>query len=77
MIQVGDTVRVLDPDGFIAAFASKVRDRDGVVESVFTRQGGSSLSVRVRFLKRNGRGKEFTHILRPMDLVVTQAAAVN
>ena len=75
MIQVGDTVRVKDPDGFNVAFGSKVRDRDGIVEAVYTPPGyGSQVRARVRFLKRNGRGKEFTEKINAHYLVVTVPA---
>ena len=55
----GSRVRVINPDCFVSSFANKVRDRVGIVERVFKRQGSNTVLVRVRFLKRGNRGKEF------------------
>jgi hypothetical protein len=70
MIKVGDIVRVKEPDRFKVAFSTRIKDRDGVVESVFTPLGwGAQVRARVRFLKRNGRGKEFIETININDLV--------
>lgn len=69
VIKVGDTVRVKDPDLFNVAFGSKIRDRDGIVEHVFTPpRWSSNTRATVRFLKRNGRGKEFTKTMNVLFL---------
>jgi hypothetical protein len=67
----GDTVRLKDPSRYLVSFAKKVADRDAVVlwvgplkHDMFKGQ------AKVRFLKRNGRGKEFEEVLRVSDLVV-------
>lgn len=74
-IKVGDTVRVKDPSHYLSAFAKKVTDRDGVIEEVGPDKHGYRAGyVKVRFLKRNGRGKEFTEWLSIRDLTVTGVA---
>lgn len=75
-IQVGDTVRVNNPDEYIVEFAKKVRDRDAVVQSVFPPLGrfNSNPMARVEFQKRNGRGKVFTEVMRASSLVVVKKA---
>ncbi len=71
-IHVGDTVRVKDPEIFLAEFGKKIRDRDAVVQSVFTPMGrfNSEPMVKVEFQKRNGRGKVFTDVMRLSNFVV-------
>lgn len=71
----GDVVRVRDPNDYLAAFAKKVTDRDAVVEWVGPDAHGQFKGrAKVKFLKRNGRGKEFTEILRADDLIIAPAA---
>lgn len=66
----GDIVRVKDPEGFISSFAKKVKDRDAQVLWVGpTPDGGFRNRAKVRFLKRNGRGKEFEEVLMISSLV--------
>lgn len=71
--KVGDIVRVMRPDQYNVTFARKVRDRDAVIERIFTPQGGTTTRVRVRFLKRNGRGKEFIETMLPRDIELSHA----
>jgi hypothetical protein len=74
-IKVGATVRVNNPDDYLSAFAKKITDRDGVVEEVGAGKHSSRIGyAKVRFLKRNGRGKEFTQWMYIRDLTVTGAA---
>ena len=61
----GDIVRVKDPNQFLAAFGKKIRDRDAEVVWV----GPTVLDMfkgqmEVKFQKRNGRGVEFSEIMR-------------
>jgi len=73
-LKLGDTVRIRNPEHFLAAFAAKVRDRDGVVEWVGPdRHGNHRNHVTVRFGKRNGRGKEFSERMHVRDLVLQPA----
>lgn len=72
---VGDVVRVKSPERYIVSFAKRIRDRDALVVWVGPNSHGMFLGrAKVRFLKRNGRGKEFEEILRTEDLVVFQPA---
>lgn len=67
----GDIVRLKDPSRYVASFAKKAADRDAVVLWVGPRQHGMFKDkAKVRFLKRNGRGKEFEEVLRKDDLVL-------
>jgi len=66
---VGDSVRVKDPDQFVAPLDKQLRDRDGVVLRVWTPLGHWRCRAAVRFGKRNGRGKEFEHSLSVGDLI--------
>jgi hypothetical protein len=64
-----DIVQIVNPDLFISAFARRVKDRDGVIEWVGPdRHGQFKDRAKVRFLKRNGRGKEFSEIMSTRDL---------
>ncbi len=73
--KVDDVVRVKDPSRFLITFAKKVTDRDAIVLIVEPKRGGGVYGdrVRVRFLQRNGRGKEFFEWLRTEDLVLKSA----
>lgn len=71
----GDLVRVQNPDRFITSLASRIRDRDAVVMSSFTPLGSKRERIRVRFLKRNGRGKEFEEIFYPDHLTLVKKAS--
>jgi hypothetical protein len=69
-LREGDAVRVR-PDllpRFTVSVANKVRDRSGVVEGFFIPLGSRMKYARVRFGKRNGRGKEFVDVWRADDL---------
>lgn len=56
----GDIVRVIDPDQFLQPLCAKLTNREGVVEWVGPDAHGQfEGQMWVRFLKRNGRGKEF------------------
>ena len=66
----GDVVRVLDPAKYIQSFSKRMEGRDAVVLWV----GPTKLNIFhcqacVKFLKRNGRGKEFQGMRRLKDLV--------
>jgi hypothetical protein len=65
----GDVVRVRDPAVFDKTFASKVRERDATVLWVGQQLGSATLSAKLRFHLRNGRGKEFVATLRAEDLL--------
>lgn len=69
-IERGDSVRVIDLDSFQVAFAKRVANRDAIVESIYTPAdwGKCNERVRVRFLKRGNRGKEFIENMRVSDL---------
>ena len=66
--QRGDTVRVRNPDNFLSLVVRKLTDRDAIVLWVGPHNGGFHNRAKVRFAKRNGRGKEFELILRVDDL---------
>lgn len=64
----GDVVRVIDPKGFLSAFEKRISNRDAVVEWVGPdRIGQWQGYMKVRFLKRGGRGLEFTEIMQMRD----------
>ena len=70
----GDVVRVIDPAGFFSAFAKKIADRDAVVVWVGPDSIGQfKHQMKVRFLKRNGRGQEFAEIMHQRDFVKAPA----
>jgi hypothetical protein len=72
----GDIVRLRDPSRYIVSFAKMAADRDAVVLWVGPRAHDMFRDhAKVRFLKRNGRGKEFEEVLRKEDLVLKQARA--
>lgn len=69
-VQPGDIVRVRHPEHYIVEFARKVKDRDALVLWVGpTPTGMFKGQAKVRFLKRNGRGKEFEEVMAVRDLV--------
>lgn len=68
-LNVGDVVRVLDPDGYLVEFAKKIRDRDATVVNLWIPQGGTSGYATLRFHKRGNRGKEFNETMRTAALV--------
>jgi hypothetical protein len=66
----GDVVRVKKPDVFLVAFAAKIANRDAVVQWVGpTANGMFKGRAKVKFLKRNGRGKEFEEVLWIDDFI--------
>lgn len=70
-LKPGDIVRLRDPERFIVSFATKARDRDAEVLWVGpTPNGMFKGRTKVRFLKRNGRGKEFEEVLATSELVL-------
>lgn len=70
----GDIVRVRRPDQFIKVFAEKIKDRDAqVLWSGPLPDGQFKGRTKVRFLKRNGRGKEFEEVMATNDLVMKVA----
>lgn len=71
-MKLGDTVRVRDPKGFIASFGKRIADRDA--EVVALGEGWRSGCVKVRFLKRNGRGREFEEWMRTASLEIRSPA---
>jgi len=73
---VGDTVRVLRPKDFESWLAKKLTDRVGVVTWVWEWKIVYGNRVRVRFGKRNGRGKEFDHVFHERDLMPVSAMEV-
>ena len=66
---VGDIVRVKQWNRYIVSFAKKIADRDAVVVSCSIPLGCGAFVARVRFLKRNGRGKEFEERFRVSELI--------
>lgn len=77
----GQAVKVADPKRFISSFEKKVTNRKAIVEDnildyALRRDSGNEKSfrgrVRVRFEKRNGRGKEFTEIMQESFLTEWQ-----
>ena len=72
MIEVGMKVMFKEEilEGYQVAFAKKVERREGIVESVYTPAGIGKprARVRVRWLKRGNRGKEFVEHHYPGDL---------
>ncbi len=64
----GDIVRVRDSNKYFVSFGRKVADRDAVVVRCFEVPVRGVKMVRLRFLKRNGRGKEFEETLRASDV---------
>jgi hypothetical protein len=66
---VGDSVRVKDPDSFLPPLDKKLRDRDGVVVRKWIPMGRARYRAVVRFGKRNGRGKEFEGSFSINDLM--------
>ena len=71
-LKPGDIVRVKDASRFITEFAKKIANRDATVIYVGSAHGALSVRARVRFHKRNGRGKEFEEVLRVSELERTQ-----
>jgi hypothetical protein len=65
----GDIVRVRNLNKYVVSFARKVADRDAVVIRCFEVAARGFKMVRLRFLKRNGRGKEFEETLRASDVI--------
>jgi hypothetical protein len=66
---VGDCVRVKDPRGWIARLRRQLADRDGVVLLKWRPTGTCYERVKVRFGRRNGRGKEFELTCYATDLM--------
>lgn len=72
-LQVGDIVRVKNPDDFISTFARKITDRDAVVIWVGPDSLGMNKGIAgVIFQKRNGRGKEFRERMSIRELQVVK-----
>lgn len=72
----GDLVRLKDPSRYLVSFAKMATDRDAVVLWVGPRAHDMFYDyAKVRFLKRNGRGKDFEEILRKSDLVLQPSRA--
>ena len=77
-LKAGDIVRVKTPEDFISEFAKKIADRDAVVIWAGPLSHGQfKHDVEVRFLKRNGRGKEFQQIMRKRDLVLKETGGAQ
>lgn len=81
--KVGSRVRVPDEiaQTYIKSFGDKIKEREGVVMWVSKYDSTEEArkdkfysshvnKVQVKFLKRNGRGKEFTEMMFPNDLVI-------
>ena len=71
---VGQRVRCRNPEGFLQPLRAKLRNRLGVVERVTPakapdqRYAGLTNRVEVRWLTREGRGKEFLEWMQPRDI---------
>ena len=72
--KVGQQVKCRDPEGFLQPLRAKLANRLGVVEEVAPAKApnpqytGLKNQVRVRWLKRNGRGNEFFEWMHPRDI---------
>lgn len=72
-MKVGDIVRITNPEFYKVAFANKIKDRDGVVEWIGPDiHGQFKGQAWIRFLKRNGRGKEFRERMAINELIVVK-----
>lgn len=72
VLEPGMVVRVADPESFQAEFSKKIANRDAVVIWVGPDKFGQfNHRVKVRFQKRNGRGKEFDEIIHERHLEPT------
>lgn len=68
----GDLVFVTDPESFIGA--KKLANRQAVVEWVGPDHIGQFKGrMKVRFLKRNGRGKEFDLVMQMRDFALCES----
>lgn len=80
LFQVGQVLRVREPEGFLSAFAKKIADRDATLMGNVMDFGSSPTGlpkefrgrILVRFEKRNGRGKEFTEIMHQRDFILKE-----
>lgn len=76
---VGQTVVCRDPEGFRADVKARLLGRKGVVEAINPSKRPDEYYcqrlnvVYVRWLKRNGRGKEFCMFMRPEDIDIVEA----
>lgn len=81
--KVGMRVRVPDEliSSFLTGFGNKIKNREGLVVWVSKYSSREEAredkfysshvnKVQVKFLKRNGRGKEFTEMMFPNDLEI-------
>jgi len=65
----GEVVRVKKWNQYIVSLARKIADRDAIVVRVWESKVHSRLRATVRFLKRNGRGKEFEETFWAEELI--------
>ena len=65
----GEVVRVKQWNQYIVSLARKIADRDAIVVRVWESTVHSRLRATVRFLKRNGRGKEFEETFWAEELI--------
>lgn len=80
LFQMGDVLRVKDPEGFLSAFAKKIAGRDATLVGNVMDFGSSPTGlpkefkgrIHVRFEKRNGRGKEFAEIMNQRDFILKE-----
>mgnify|MGYP006186909445 FL=1 len=78
---IGQAVKVKEPEQYNSSFAKKIKDRVGVVRAVYMRPTdpvarqyycGPHNKAKVQFLKRNGRGKEFEELFNLNELEIVQ-----
>lgn len=85
---IGQAVKVKEPEQYNSSFAKKIKDRVGVVQAVYMRPTdpvarqyycGPHNKAKVQFLKRNGRGKEFVEMfnLNELEAVQTEPSTVT
>jgi hypothetical protein len=72
---IGQSVVCKDPDGFVSEYKRYLTGRTGSVEKIYPVEHpdpnycGQINKVFVRWLKKSGRGKERTMVMRPTDLL--------
>lgn len=67
----GDIVTVVDVECFVSDIKKKLTNREGIILWVGNEEDRQfKRKAKVKFLKRNGRGKEFELIMNKNDLEV-------
>ncbi|MDQ1077992.1 hypothetical protein [Pseudoroseomonas cervicalis] len=74
-IVVGSRVRVVDPSCFIRAVETKVKDRVGTVQKVFTPAGSTDVWVRVLFDARRKGSPTYSEAFHIRHLMLAEREA--